>query len=209
MIKPARYLLTDWLWHVYFSFILRSDFKEIRYNKDILISQNKALLVLGNHFSWWDGFILFRLNELYFHKRLHLMMLEDQLSKNSFLRYAGAYSINRQGRKIFESLNYTASLLENPENLVIIFPQGKIESMHAPYIRFEKGIKRIIDQYQKDIQILFSTALVDYCTHRKPTLHFYLKEYAYQPSYTLEDIEKAYNAHYQEALKSQQGTYSA
>ena len=209
MIKPAHYLLTDWFWHVYLNYILRSDFKEIQYNKDILISQDKALLVLGNHFSWWDGFILFRLNELYFHKRLHLMMLEDQLSKNSFLRYAGAYSINRQGRKILESLNYTSTLLENPDNLVIIFPQGKIESMHAPHIHFEKGIQRVIDQCRKEVQVVFSTALTDYCAHRKPTLHFYLKEYTYVPSCTLEEIEKAYNLHYQEALRRQRLTYSA
>jgi hypothetical protein len=208
MIKPARYLLTDWFWHVYFNFILKADFKELRYNQDVGISQNKALLVLGNHFSWWDGFILFRLNELYFRKRLHLMMLENQLSKNSFLRYAGAYSINRQGRKILESLHYTSGLLENPQNLVIIFPQGKIESMHAPHIYFEKGIKRILEGCRKEVQIVFSTALVDYYAHRKPTLHFYLKEYAYQPSSTLEDIEEAYNAHYQDALQKQRMTYA-
>jgi hypothetical protein len=208
MIKPARYILTDWFWHVYLNLILKTDFKQLRYNQDIAISQQKALLVLGNHFSWWDGFILFRLNELYFRKRLHLMMLEEQLSKNSFLRYAGAYSINRQGRKILESLHYTSDLLENPQNLVIIFPQGKIESIHAPYIHFEKGIKRILDGCRKEVQIVFSTALIDYCAHRKPTLHFYLKEYSYQPSCTLEDIEKAYNAHYQEALQKQRVTYA-
>jgi hypothetical protein len=137
------------------------------------------------------------------------MMLEDQLSKNSFLRYAGAYSINRQGRKILESLSYTSRLLENPQNLVIIFPQGKIESMHAPFIHFEKGIKRILDQCPKKVQIVFSTALIDYCAHRKPTLQFYLKEYTYQPSYSLEEIEKAYNAHYQEALHHHRITYTA
>jgi hypothetical protein len=208
MIKPARYLLTDWFWHIYFNLILKLDFKELLYTSDVTISKDKALLVLGNHFSWWDGFILFRLNELYFRKRLHLMMLEDQLSKNSFLRYAGAYSINRQGRKILESLNYTSKLLENPQNLVIIFPQGKIESMHAPYIRFEKGIKRILDNCHKEVQVVFSTALVDYCANRKPTLHFYLKEYTYQPAATLEDIEKAYNAHYLQALQQQRITYA-
>lgn len=208
MITPARYKLTDWFWHYYFNFILKADFKEIRYNSDIHIRQDRALVVLGNHFSWWDGFILFQLNELYFHKRLHLMMLEDQLKKNSFLRYAGAYSINRQGRQVLESLNYTSQLLENHQNLVIVFPQGKIESMHTPYIQFEKGIKRILDNCQKEVQIVFSVALVDYYSHRKPTLYFYLKEYNYAKKCMLAEIESAYNIHYQEALKNQQITYS-
>jgi 1-acyl-sn-glycerol-3-phosphate acyltransferase len=207
MIKPARYILTDWFWHWYFNHILSTDFHALRFSPHISISPDKAVLLLGNHFSWWDGFINYRLNELHIKKRLHLMMLEDQLKKNSFLRYAGAYSIQPKGRQMLESLHYSSRLLENPDNLVIIFPQGKIESMHTCHIRFEKGICKIIENCKQQIQILFSVTLADYISHRKPALHIYLQEYHYQQPCTLEAIEKAFNEHFQEAKRQHQCNY--
>lgn len=207
MIKPARYKLTDWFWHWYFNHILSTDFHEFSFSPAIPISPDKAVLLLGNHFSWWDGFINFRLNELHIKKRLHLMMLEEQLRKNSFLRYAGAYSIERKGRQMLESLQYSSRLLENPDNLVIVFPQGKIESMHSCSIHFEKGICKIIENCKKPVQIIFSVTLTDYTSHRKPSLHIYLQEFHYQHSCTLESIEQAFNTHFQNARKQQQAFY--
>jgi hypothetical protein len=207
MIKPARYLITDWFWQRYFKFIIKSDFQHFCFNRDITISSGKALLVLANHFSWWDGFFIYQLNQLYFKKRLHLMMLEDQLQSHPYLRLAGAYSIYKKGKKLIESLSYTSQLLENPQNLVVIFPQGKIESMHVPYIQFAKGIKYITDNCQKEIQIIFSIALIDYASFRKPTLQLYLKEFSFNKPSSLEELEKAFNQHYQEAHRQQRLKY--
>jgi 1-acyl-sn-glycerol-3-phosphate acyltransferase len=204
MIKPARYLLTDWFWRHYFKFIIQADFHRFSFSKDIHISQEKALLVLGNHFSWWDGFFLYHLNELFFHKCFHVMMLEEQLKQYPFLRYSGAYSVQRKGKPLIESLQYTSRLLEDADNMVLIFPQGKIESMHTPYIHFEKGIKYIADHCEKDIQVLFSVALIEYASHRKPAIQLYLKEYVYQKPCSLTDIEGAFNAHYHQSLRCQQ-----
>lgn len=207
MIKPARYILTDWFWHWYFNRIIKTDFQAFKFSADIQIRPDRAVLLLGNHFSWWDGFISYRLNELLIKKRLHLMMLEDQLRKNSFLRYAGAYSIQRNGRQMLESLRYSSTLLENPDNLVIIFPQGRIESMHTCHIYFEKGICKIIENCKQPIQIIFSVTLIDYTSHRKPTLHVYLKEYNYPEPCTLEALEKAFNEHYLAAKTKHQSIY--
>ncbi|QHT67731.1 glycerol acyltransferase [Rhodocytophaga rosea] len=208
MIKPARYLLTDWFWRQYYKFIIQADFSQFSFNQDIDISREKALLVLANHFSWWDGFLLYHLNELFFHKRFHVMMLQEQLKQYSFLRYSGAYSVQRKGKSLLESLQYTSRLLENPGNIVLIFPQGKIESMHTPYIHFEKGIKHIADHCEKDIQILFSVALVDYASQRKPALQLYLKEYTHQKTCSLAEMEMAFNEHYQQSLRCQRNRLS-
>lgn len=208
MIKPARYLLTDWFWRQYFRFIIKADFHQFSFSNDVSINREKALLVLGNHFSWWDGFFLYHLNELFFHKQFHVMMLEEQLKQYSFLRYSGAYSVQRKGKQLIESLQYTSRLLETPQNMVLIFPQGKIESMHTPYIHFEKGIKHIADHCEKDIQILFSVALIDYASYRKPALQVYLKEYMHYKTCSLAEIEKAFNDHYQHSLRCQQSRLS-
>ena len=71
-------------------------------------------------------------------------MLEEQLKKNWFFQYTGGYSIKKSTRSVVESLNYTAELLENNKNLVLMFPQGKIQSMHRSEFVFEKGIERIL-----------------------------------------------------------------
>lgn len=208
MIKPTRYLLTDWFWQKYFSYIIRSDFNAFQFNTDIDINPDRAVLILGNHFSWWDGFFLSHLNYLFFHKKFHVMMLEEQLREHTYLRLAGAFSMNKKGKKLIECLNYTSQLLENPENIVVIFPQGKIESMHITHVRFEKGIKRIIDNCRKEIQVIFSVALIDYTSQRKPALQLYLKEFTYKYSYSLQDLEAGFNHHYKEALVCQQSKHN-
>ena len=132
------------------------------------------------------------------------MMLEEELSKRTFLTYAGAYSINRSDREsMFETLNFTSSLLENPENLVLMFPQGQIESMHKSPISFKTGVKRVIQQTKAPIQIVFSSALVDYFADRKPTVHLHLKNYPFAGKVNIQELKEAFLAHHEEAKKAQ------
>jgi hypothetical protein len=51
-------------------------------------------------------------------------MPEEQLATRMFLNKAGAFSIKPGSRSAIESLNYASSLLYEPENLVVVFPQG-------------------------------------------------------------------------------------
>jgi hypothetical protein len=47
--------------------------------------------------------------------------------------------MKKGSREMLESLAYSANLLNNPENLVTIFPQGELYSNHETYIHVEKG----------------------------------------------------------------------
>ena len=86
--------------------------------------------------------------------------------------------------------------------MVLIFPQGEIQSMHNQQIHFEKGIERILKNMEGKIQLAFLANLVDYFSNPKPGIYFYLTEYE-NLDFNSPDIQKAYNQFYNECIENQ------
>lgn len=208
MLTPRHTRLSRFFWKHYIRFIIYSDFSRFEYSGDTQIDPGRPLLVLANHFSWWDGFFIYHLGDVLLGKRFHVMMLEEQLHNYPILRSAGAFSVNKNSRSILESLAFAASLLHDPANLVLIFPQGRIESIHCENPGFEKGVMKIIEQCPANVQILFSAAFTDYLSDRKPAVHLYLKKFETQDRFTFHDLRSAFEAHYRQA-KAQQSSVSS
>lgn len=167
-----------------------------------LNTAGRPVLMIGNHFSWWDGFIAYRLNDLFLHKKFHVMMLEEQLAPRLFLNKAGAFSIKRGSRSVIESLNYASSLLHEPENLVVVFPQGTITSLHRRPVRFEKGTERIIAGASEKLIIIFYVALPDWFSEQKPCLTVRVTEYP-ATDRSASALEEAYNRFFNECISKQ------
>ncbi len=129
-------------------------------------------------------------------------MLEEQLKKNWFFQYTGGFSIRKSDRTAVESLNYAAELLENKNNLVLMFPQGKLQSMHRRTFTFEKGIERILKRTNNEVELVFEVNLVDYFSQAKPSV--YLNATVYSGEYSLNAIQEAYNAFYRECIQQQE-----
>ncbi len=157
------------------------------------------LLLISNHFSWWDGFWAVYLNFKLFHRKFHFMMLEEQLEKHMFFTKTGGFSIKKGSKSIIETINYTAQLLSDKNNLVLIFPQGEIRSMHTPEILFEKGIEHIIKKTNGKIHLIFLVNIIDYFSSQKPGLYMYLKEHQGE-DYTIEMLKTEYNRFYSECI---------
>lgn len=173
--------------------IVKGDFKD----------RNLPILLIANHLGWWDGFWVMMLNEKLLKRKFHFMMLEEQLSKHRILNYTGGFSVNKNSRSIIESLDYCTRLLRNSENMVLVFPQGEIESQHKHQFRFEKGIERVLKNLgNQPIQILFVSNLVDYFSYRKPTLAMNLKE-AVLTDYSSGEIENEFNKFHAECIENQ------
>jgi len=170
----------------------RSDFKEVILHSRVT-DRGLPILMLGNHISWWDGFLAQYINLEYFNRKVHIMMLEEQLVNRMFLNKTGAYSIKKGDRSAIESLDYTAELLGDPGNMVILFPQGKIHSLYDVPVNFETGWFRIFDKINGPVQVVFFIILIDYFSSRKPSLHIYLYDYDYRDR-SLEDINRDFNA---------------
>ncbi len=128
-------------------------------------------------------------------------MLEEQLAQRSFLSRFGAYSVQPGSRSVIETLNYTADLLSDAQNLVVLYPQGILGSMVQNEINFGKGIEFVLKKCPP-VQLLFYAAFVDYFSDRKPSLYLYLKAVEFE-RYSLEEINQHYQAFYNESRNRQ------
>lgn len=176
---------------LYTNWMLKKHFHRITI-KDIITHADNPVLMIGNHFSWWDGFIAHYINLKVFRKKIHIMMLEDELRSRMFLSKAGAYSIRKNNRSSIESLEYTADLLDNAGHLVVLYPQGAFQSVHSRKISFQPGIMHIIKSLKRPVQIVFYAALTDYFSSRKPCLTIYLRTVEPKEFQDMQDLESAY-----------------
>jgi 1-acyl-sn-glycerol-3-phosphate acyltransferase len=174
MIEAAHHPVFEKFLGAYLRIHMRLIFRHVKIHSTFKDNGSPVLLI-GNHFSWWDGFIARHVNINVFKRQLHLMMEEEQLAKRRFLSRLGAFSIKKNSRSAVESLNYAASVLNDPGKLLVVFPQGRFQSLHQHPLTFEKGWFRIIQKAQPDIQIVFMAALTDYFSSPRPGLDIYLE----------------------------------
>lgn len=202
MIKPKTNSIIFTFFSWYISRIIGKDFAFFKHN-EVHFEKDKAILLLANHFSWWDGFLIFHLNKIYFKKKFHVMVLQETAEKVKFFKYLGAFSVQKNAKSIIKSLDYAGELLDDPENLVLIFPQGELNSLHVPNISFEKGVSRIIASSKKQFQYIFAAILIDYFDQRKPHVNVHLQNWEAQEYASLQVIKSAYNKHFESAIKQQ------
>ncbi len=184
----------------YAKFLLRRKFQTVLINGDF-IDKRKPVLLIANHVSWWDGFWAMYLNLKMLKRKFHFMMQEDQLLRYRFFNYTGAFSVNRGSREVLESISYAAEILNHNENMLLMYPQGSLQSIYKSDFVFEKRIERILTNKTNEIQIMFSVNLIDYLAYRKPTLNIYIKEYKGECS--RKAIQQAYNEFYAACLSTQ------
>ena len=152
------------------------------------------ILIIANHFSFYDGFIQILLNFKILKRRLHFMMLEKELRKNMQLTKLGAFSISKGKRSSLESLAYAVELLQNKENLFLFFPQGKIESIYTREFTFEKGVlSYVLKNLKNEFQLIFNLNLIHYGTNLRPDICVYYEPYTISADTTAEDVEIAFN----------------
>jgi 1-acyl-sn-glycerol-3-phosphate acyltransferase len=162
-----------------------------------------SVLLLCNHFSWWDGLWGNYLAYWHLNRHLYIMMQEDHLQKRMLLNLFGGFSINRSSREMIKSLQYAAGLLNDPENLVVVFPQGELISNHTTEINVEKGIERLIKNIKGPCQIVYNCALIDYFESLKPSVFFHLYDCGVAGEVPFDELITRINTFHQHALKAQ------
>jgi 1-acyl-sn-glycerol-3-phosphate acyltransferase len=201
MIKARHH----WFYYPFFTWyskwMPRKDFKRVVLHHRM---EDKGLpvLMIGNHVSWWDGFLAHYINLQFFKRKPHVMMLEEQLKARMFLNKTGAYSIKKGSRSALESLRYSAAILTDPKNMVIMYPQGKIHSIYDHPLQFEKGWYRIFKYLEHPIQLVFYVAMFDFYASRKPELHIYLQDYAYEET-SFSRMEADFNLFHESSIHQQ------
>jgi 1-acyl-sn-glycerol-3-phosphate acyltransferase len=192
ILKASHNIFFYKFFSVYAMLKIKSAFRKVVISGEVT-DKGKPVLVISNHFSWWDGFWIMYMNRKLFGRKFFFMMQEEHLRKHMFFNKTGGYSVRKGSRTVLETIAYTIELLKQKDNLVLIFPQGEIRTLYQHDIHFEKGICRILNATGKDIQIVFAVNLIDYFSESKASLFVYLKDHEYVNG---EGIEKSYNDFY-------------
>jgi 1-acyl-sn-glycerol-3-phosphate acyltransferase len=165
--------------------------------------KNLPVFILSNHVSWWDGIWVMYFNIKLLNRKFHFMMLDEQIKKQKLCNTVGGYSVKKKSKSILESLHYTIELLSDKKNMVLLFPQGKIQSLYTQDIHFEKGIDHILKRVAGKVQVIFIANLVDYFSDTKPSLYMYFQEYnnlSFEPG----KAQKEYNLFYAKCVAENQ-----
>ncbi len=185
----------------YAGFIIKRHNSTVKITGDFK-DRNLPVLLISNHISWWDGFWAMYINQKVLHRKFHFMMLEEQLRKYWFFNFTGGFSVNKSTKSIVDTLNYTSGLLKDKENMVLIFPQGEIQSLHNQNLQFEKGVERILKNKENAVQVIFLVNLVDYFSNPKPGIYFHIREYV-NGAFDLKSIQQNYTKFYAESVDKQ------
>lgn len=174
MIYPKNNPFIFWSMHLYVKWMVGRHFREVKFDR-IAIDKNKSVLLIANHYSFWDGMLLYMVNTRLFKKRMYIMVLEETMHQHWSFRYGGIFSVKKGSRDAINSLDYATQLLDDPQNLVLIYPQGRLYSNFVTRVDFEKGVMRVIDKAAEKYQLVFAAAFIQYFKSLKPTATVYLK----------------------------------
>lgn len=200
ILKAKHNFLLDPFFRYYVVWKMKKEFNPVKFTGEI-IDRDLPVLLIANHVSWWDGIWAYYVNKKLFRKKFYFMMLEEQLRENWFFKYTGGFSIRKNSRSTIESIEYTADLLGNSNNMVLIFPQGDIHSMYNHEFKFKKGTEKILQKTTGGIQVVFLANFIEYLSNPKPTLFIYIQEY--NGTYKMNEIQKEYNGFYKNSLNAQ------
>lgn len=157
MIKANHQKPAEWIFRKYILNLLKRHFSTFfTLNQPDSLDPDLPLILLPNHSTWWDGFFFYLINHHFFQRKIYLMMLEEQLKKNPFFKYVGAYSINPGTLSgVKESINYTLDLLNEQHKIpkiFCIFPQGELLPWTSP-VSYQKGIAFILKRIENPVQV--------------------------------------------------------
>lgn len=190
-----------------FSWYMRRKFNKLIINQ-IEIKPNHSYLLMSNHFSFWDGPLAFYLIRQAIDKRqpltsIKIMVMKKQMEMNKWLKYVGCFSISPGIAAMEKSLNYAAESLNESGNLLLMYPQGNLESSHVREIKFKEGIANIIPKIKGDCQLIWCSTLTEYFESIKPTVYFDMIDCGTNHDFNFDSLKEKVNRHHKNAIKKQ------
>ncbi len=170
MIKAEHKKWAKLIFDPYINYLLHKNFDAFYVTGSIPdLRKYPELIITPNHFSWWDGFITYHLLSKITPKIVYTMMLEDQLKKYWFFKNVGAFSINQSNPvSIVRTLEYTREILENKENIVVLYPQGEIQSLLSEDIIIKPGLKILLEKNGSGKYVLPLALKIEYGKNKRP-----------------------------------------
>ncbi len=201
MIKARHNLFWFWFFRNFFALRQAIHFRKMTVVSEVSIPENQSVLLLQNHFSWWDGYWSYWLSRTIFRRKFHVMMDEENLKQRMFLNQIGVFSVQKNSRDLLSSLHYSAEILKDRQNLLTIYPTGAMITQHQQNMLFQKGISRILSGKIANLAVVFAVFLVDYFGYARPEIRVYLEKY--EGERTTEALQSAYVAFHQRCIEKQ------
>lgn len=172
MIKAEHKWWARIIFNPYVDHLLKKSFKSFYLLNDLpAIDKSAGLILTPNHFSWWDGFISDFVTRKLIKRKIHVMMLEEQLKRYWFFKKVGAYSINPANPvNMVKTFNYSRNIVTSPENLIVLFPQGEIQSMNSKTISIKEGLEVLLGNFEAEIFVLPLAVKFEYGENRCPNI---------------------------------------
>ena len=128
---------------------VRGHFADLRVNLEQPVLP-KPTIFFATHQSWWDGHLILALSQ-FLKLEFRVLMLQENLAKYGFLRYVGAFGVDRASvASVRGALRYSRAQLEaEVPRMVLMFPSGEIISPFARPIVFESGLASLVLMCQK------------------------------------------------------------
>ncbi len=202
-LSPFLFRLVSW----FIDKSLKRSFNKIE-TRGVELLDGHSYLLMCNHFSFWDGILAFYICNHAIRKqqtagRLYIMSLEKQMKKNRWLRYAGSFSVSPGTSSVAESIRYAAEILETPGNVLLMFPQGQLESIYVRQIKVQEGISEIIPAVKGKCQLIWSSNLIEYMESLKPSLYFKMLDCGTNSTFNFAALRQAINLHHQASIRGQ------
>lgn len=124
------------------------------------------------------------------------------MEQHKWLQYLGCFSIDPGKISALESMQYAARVLDTPGNILLLFPQGKLESSHIRNIELEKGIAYLMKKVKSPYQLIWTSNITEYFESINPTL--YMKMYDLGPGEKIhfDDLKTKIDSFHQKSLDS-------
>jgi 1-acyl-sn-glycerol-3-phosphate acyltransferase len=172
MIPAQKNPTLDWLCYLYVRRLVRGSFHNayIRGAKRLQgLDPAHPAIVFSNHTNWWDALAVFLLTRTAPHKSFYCMMEEKQLKANRFFSWLGAFSVDPDSPlRAAASVRYAIRLLQQPETLMWIFPQGEMVPPAEP-IRTRQGANYLATQAHS-AQMVPVAFRYEFFREEKPTM---------------------------------------
>ncbi|GAB5465318.1 MAG: hypothetical protein Kapaf2KO_07540 [Candidatus Kapaibacteriales bacterium] len=169
MIAPEKSKIANKAFKIYLNRLLSRHFSSIKVSDSVGKVSKDSVLMIQNHFSWWDGFVAYYVNDKIFQKDFHITMLSEQLSKYTFFKKLGAIGIDPSSPKsLLGYFKFSTLLLNEKDKLLVFYPQGKIEMLDKE-IRMSRGLQRLLKD-NSEAQLVGCHAHIEYGNQKKPTL---------------------------------------
>ncbi len=201
---PRLFFKIGWF---FISWLVAKRFNKLKIH-EVEIKPNTSYLLLCNHFSFWDGFLAAYLVKHTIGKAaivntINFMSVKKQIQMNPWLRFMGSFSVSPGKTSSGKSVAYAAEKLSTPGNVLVLYPQGNLESCHIREIEMKDGINALVPQIKGDCQIIWSSNLVEFFESLKPSINFHLLDCGTNHDFNFENLQANINQHHRLALKKQ------